>query len=195
MQDFYGLEAVRKFFGEKFTKTVAHEIDGLIFQPVNEPYCAGRCDKLLKWKPPSHNSIDFLLRIQRICKPGRCDKLLKWKPPSHNSIDFLLRIQRICKPGELPEYIGFLYVQHENEPKAQMKATKKLLPYNNKIIECTYTNGKWEFMRERTDKSLPNSSKTATAVWNSIIYPIDKEMLVAYVENICNRRSLNFLNI
>ncbi|VDN17213.1 unnamed protein product [Gongylonema pulchrum] len=159
IKEFYELGTVRKFFAEKFMKTVTHEIDGLIFQPVKEPYC-----------------------------PGRCDKLLKWKPPSHNSIDFLLRIRRICKAGELPEYIGFLYVQHESEPMAQMKATKKLLPYDNKIIECTFTNGKWEFMRERTDKSLPNSSKTARAVYNSIIYPIDKEILFAYVENICAQK-------
>ncbi|VDM98665.1 unnamed protein product [Thelazia callipaeda] len=116
---------------------------------------------------------------------GRCDTLLKWKPPSHNSVDFQLRIRRVCKAGELPEYIGFLHVQHQSEPMAQMKATKKLLPYDNKIIECTFKNGKWEFMRERTDKSLPNSCRTAKAVYNSIIYPIDKESLVAFVERIC----------
>ncbi|KAK5980920.1 mRNA capping enzyme catalytic domain protein, partial [Trichostrongylus colubriformis] len=40
--------------------------------------------------------------------------------------------------GELPQHIGYLYVQHANEPMATMKATKKLLPYDNKIIECTF---------------------------------------------------------
>ncbi|KAK6036375.1 mRNA capping enzyme protein [Cooperia oncophora] len=61
---------------------------------------------------------------------------------------------------------------------ATMKATKKLLPYDNKIIECTFENGQWVFMRERTDKSLPNSLKTAQAVFNSMIHPIDKNMLI-----------------
>ncbi|MCP9259796.1 mRNA-capping enzyme [Dirofilaria immitis] len=159
-KDFWELEAVRKLFDEKFTKNVGHEIDGLIFQSVNEPY---RC--------------------------GRCDTLLKWKPPSHNSIDFQLRIRRISKPGELPEHIGFLFVQNQPEPMAQMKATKKLLPYDNKIIECTFKDGKWEFMRERTDKSLPNSSKTAKAVYNSIIHPVDKNSLVAFVEKICMQKT------
>uniref|UniRef100_A0A915PZ12 mRNA-capping enzyme n=1 Tax=Setaria digitata TaxID=48799 RepID=A0A915PZ12_9BILA len=155
-KEFWELEAVRKLFDEKFTRNVGHEIDGLIFQPVNEPYHCGRCDTLLKWKPPSHNSIDFQLRIRRI-----------------------------SKPGELPEHVGFLFVQNQSEPMAKMKATKKLLPYDNKIIECTFKDGKWEFMRERTDKSLPNSSKTAKAVYNSIIHPIDKESLIAFVEKVC----------
>ncbi|EFO19544.1 hypothetical protein LOAG_08948 [Loa loa] len=159
-KDFWELEAVRKLFDEKFTRNVGHEIDGLIFQSVNEPY---RC--------------------------GRCDTLLKWKPPSHNSIDFQLRIRRISKPGELPEHIGFLFVQNQSEPMAQMKATKKLLPYDNKIIECTFKDGKWEFMRERTDKNLPNSSKTAKAVYNSIIYPIDKDSLIAFVDKICMQKT------
>uniref|UniRef100_A0A0M3K246 mRNA guanylyltransferase n=1 Tax=Anisakis simplex TaxID=6269 RepID=A0A0M3K246_ANISI len=142
-------------FEDKFTKNVGHEIDGLIFQPVKEPYRAGRCDSVLKWKPPSHNSIDFKLQIRKV-----------------------------CKEGELPEHIGFLYVQHESRPMGEIKATKKLLPYNNKIVECTLQNGKWVFMRERTDKSLPNSLNTARAVYNSMIHPIDRHTLIDFVERI-----------
>uniref|UniRef100_A0A158QR87 mRNA-capping enzyme n=1 Tax=Haemonchus placei TaxID=6290 RepID=A0A158QR87_HAEPC len=164
VKDFWEMEALPKLFEPKFTKNVGHEIDGLILQP---PYT-----------------------------PGRSDIVLKWKPPSHNSIDFKLQIRKVVKEGELPQHIGYLYVQHANEPMATMKATKKLLPYDNKIIECTFEenflsllmpffhcltdfqNGQWVFMRERTDKSLPNSLKTAQAVFNSMINPIDKDMLI-----------------
>ncbi|MFH4980636.1 hypothetical protein AB6A40_007345 [Gnathostoma spinigerum] len=159
LKDFWEIETVRKLFDEKFTHNVGHEIDGLIFQPIKEPY-----------------------------KPGRLDTLLKWKPPSHNSIDFKLQIKKVNKVGELPEHIGFLYVQHQPQPMCTMKATKKLLPYNNKIIECNFVNGQWNFMRERTDKSLPNSEKTALAVWNSMRYPIDKATLIEFVEKYCVRR-------
>ncbi|EYC05020.1 hypothetical protein Y032_0084g1735 [Ancylostoma ceylanicum] len=152
VKDFWELEALPKLFEPKFTKNVGHEIDGLILQPVDAPYT-----------------------------PGRCDIVLKWKPPSHNSIDFRLQIRKVVKEGELPQHIGYLYVQHANEPMATMKATKKLLPYDNKIIECTFDNGQWIFMRERTDKSLPNSLKTAHAVYNSMINPIDKNMLIDFV--------------
>ncbi|WKY11709.1 hypothetical protein Q1695_003352 [Nippostrongylus brasiliensis] len=152
VKDFWEMEALPKLFEPKFTKNVGHEIDGLILQPVDAPYT-----------------------------PGRSDIVLKWKPPSHNSIDFKLQIRKVVKEGELPQHIGYLYVQHANEPMATMKATKKLLPYDNKIIECTFDNGQWVFMRERTDKSLPNALKTAQSVYNSMINPIDKNMLIDFV--------------
>ncbi|KAI8827273.1 uncharacterized protein EV422DRAFT_34321 [Fimicolochytrium jonesii] len=45
--------------------------DGLIFVPEGEPYPT-RCQwkTLLKWKPPSHNSIDFLLDKDRVLCVG-----------------------------------------------------------------------------------------------------------------------------
>ena len=33
--------------------------------------------------------------------------------------------------------------------------------YDGKIIECTVSDNGWVFMRERTDKSYPNSFNTA----------------------------------
>uniref|UniRef100_A0A0N5AHZ1 mRNA-capping enzyme n=1 Tax=Syphacia muris TaxID=451379 RepID=A0A0N5AHZ1_9BILA len=159
IKDFWPLRQVRKVFDPKFLNAVGHDIDGLIFQPVNEPY-----------------------------RPGRLDTLLKWKPSTHNSIDFKLKIVREERPGELPEYVGYLYVQHEKDPVDKMKATKKLLPYDNKIIECRYANNKWEFMRERTDKSLPNSRATAQSVFNSIRNPITKDFLIDFIERNCVRR-------
>jgi mRNA-capping enzyme len=50
-----------------FLAQVAHETDGLIFQPADKAdfYKHGRCDDILKWKPPELNSVDFKLRITR----------------------------------------------------------------------------------------------------------------------------------
>lgn len=59
IKDFCEIKDTHKYFSSKFQKVLSHEIDGLIFQPVNMGYIAGRCDKILKWKPPSHNSVDF----------------------------------------------------------------------------------------------------------------------------------------
>ena len=46
---------------------IAHETDGLIFQPADKTdfYSPGRCEDILKWKPPELNSVDFKLRIQK----------------------------------------------------------------------------------------------------------------------------------
>eukprot|EP00041_Stephanoeca_diplocostata_P003909 m.39318 g.39318 ORF g.39318 m.39318 type:complete len:317 (-) comp14706_c0_seq5:826-1776(-) len=43
---------------------ITHETDGLIFAKDLEPYAAGTCETLLKWKPPNKNSFDFKVRVE-----------------------------------------------------------------------------------------------------------------------------------
>ena len=62
----------------------------------------------------------------------------------------------------LTEKIGELYVTGYEEPFSKIKVTKSISNLHNKIIECRWANGKWEFMRERLDKSYPNHVSTAT---------------------------------
>lgn len=38
--------------------------------PLPQKYKAGRCDDILKWKPPSLNSVDFRLKITKVGGPG-----------------------------------------------------------------------------------------------------------------------------
>lgn len=47
------------------------------------------------------------------------------------------------------------------QPFAQIKMSKDIKHLHNKIIECKLENNSWKFMRERTDKSYPNSYNTA----------------------------------
>ncbi|CAD6193611.1 unnamed protein product [Caenorhabditis auriculariae] len=169
IKEFWLIEAVAKLFEPKFTQNVGHEIDGLIFQPVNQPYSAGRCDTVLKWKPPSHNSVDFKLHIEKV-----------------------------QKEGFLPEYKGLLYVLHSDQPFGFMKATNTLKKYDNKIIECTLKidhEGRpmeWVFMRERTDKSAPNAFTTAANVVETMLHPITKDFLCTFIAKqgfkLCERR-------
>uniref|UniRef100_A0AAX7TA05 mRNA-capping enzyme n=1 Tax=Astatotilapia calliptera TaxID=8154 RepID=A0AAX7TA05_ASTCA len=149
---FYDIHASRKLLEGSFTSQVSHEVDGLIFQP---------CGRY---------------------KPGRCDDILKWKPPNLNSVDFRLKITKVGGEGLLPQTFGFLYVGNYDRPFAQMKATKELKQYDNKIIECTFTNNSWVFMRQRVDKSFPNSYDTAMAVCQSIREPVTKEILLEYLD-------------
>ncbi|XP_039603937.1 mRNA-capping enzyme [Polypterus senegalus] len=149
---FFDIHASRKLVEGSFTSQVSHEVDGLIFQP---------CGKY---------------------KPGRCDEILKWKPPSHNSVDFRLKIAKVGGEGLLTQNVGLLYVGNYERPFAQMKVTKDLKQYDNKIIECTFSNNTWVFMRQRIDKSFPNSYDTAMAVCNSIQHPVTKEILLEFIE-------------
>lgn len=62
-KEFWEITQAGNLLGEKFAKTLSHEPDGLIFQPAKEPYQAGTCNDVLKWKPLSLNSVDFRLKI------------------------------------------------------------------------------------------------------------------------------------
>lgn len=70
----------------------------------------------------------------------------------------------------------------QNEYFAQMKYTKAVKDLDNKIIECKFVNRQWEFMRERTDKTFPNSYNTAKAVWNSIMQPVTEQLLLHRID-------------
>ena len=60
-----------------------------------QPYTCGRCVDVLKWKPPSHNSVDFRLKIVKEAKEGSVlihiqSRLYVWYKCNHYSagIDF-----------------------------------------------------------------------------------------------------------
>lgn len=154
---FFDIHASRKLLEGSFTAQVSHEVDGLIFQP---------CGKY---------------------KAGRCDDILKWKPPNLNSVDFRLKITKVGGEGLLPQTVGLLYVGNYDRPFANMKVTKELKLYDNKIIECKFEKNSWVFMRQRVDKSFPNSYDTAMAVCKSIQEPVTKEILFEFLERSCTQ--------
>uniref|UniRef100_A0A8D2ZIS9 mRNA-capping enzyme n=1 Tax=Scophthalmus maximus TaxID=52904 RepID=A0A8D2ZIS9_SCOMX len=138
---FFDIHASRKLVEGSFTSQVSHEVDGLIFQP---------CGRY---------------------KPGRCDEILKWKPPNLNSVDFLTVARATL-----------LYKQLCWFSSLSAQATKELKLYDNKIIECTFASNSWVFMRQRVDKSFPNSYETAMAVCKSIQEPVTKEILLEFLD-------------
>jgi len=152
-KEFWDVQDTYKLLEDKFTKMLAHEPDGLIFQPKGDPYKCGRDDTVLKWKPASMNSVDFKLKI--VTESGL---------------------------GLLTRTVGHLYVGGCNTPFAAMKMTKEIKNMDGKIIECKWQNDQWIFMRERTDKSFPNGYKTAIGVINSIKDPVTEEILLDFIE-------------
>ncbi|XP_017487302.1 PREDICTED: mRNA-capping enzyme isoform X1 [Rhagoletis zephyria] len=154
-KDFWDIRQSASLLGEKFAKSLLHEPDGLIFQPSKQPYTAGVCADVLKWKPFHMNSVDFRLKIT--VESGM---------------------------GMLTEKVGLLYVGGFDQPFGKIKYTKALKDLDNKIIECSVNpQGLWIFMRERTDKLLPNSFNTAQSVCESIRHPITKSILLDFIAN------------
>lgn len=157
-KDFYDLSATEKVMHMK----TGHEHDGLIFQPVPDPYTGGTCRYILKWKPSQLNTIDFKMRIQRIEQQG-------------------------C----LPEKWGLLYVMGYDSPLAKIKVnknnSKEMTEYDNQIVECEcidLATNQWKVMRVRTDKSHPNAYKTALSVMESIKDKLDEPMLLDYIRQV-----------
>lgn len=65
-KEFWPIKHSASLLGEKFAKSLLHEPDGLIFQPAEQPYQAGVCPDVLKWKPLNLNSVDFRMKIHTI---------------------------------------------------------------------------------------------------------------------------------
>ncbi|KAF7991671.1 hypothetical protein HCN44_010472 [Aphidius gifuensis] len=152
LKEFWPVMQADRLLSDKFSQQLGHEPDGLIFQPSKEPYC-----------------------------PGPSSEVLKWKPPSLNSVDFKLKIVRESGLGIVPKKVGQLFVGSLSTPFTQIKINKTVKELDNKIIECKYENGQWVFMRERTDKSFPNSYDTAMSVWETIRDPITTEYLLDFI--------------
>lgn len=155
LKPFWDLAKAKELVDGKFAAQVSHETDGLIFQPVPDPY-----------------------------KGGRCHDMLKWKPPSLNSVDFKMKIVKFTAEGMLPQTKGLLYVGGFDQAFAEMKVNKELKELDNKIIECYWDAKKntWKFMRQRTDKSFPNAYTTAMGVIESIKKPVTKEILYDFLD-------------
>lgn len=153
LKQFWDITQAGSLLSDKFSKMLSHEPDGLIFQPSKDPYVAGCSSEVLKWKPLSHNSVDFQLKIGT--EEGH---------------------------GILKSTVGYLYVGGMDRPYSKMKVNKTLKELHNKIVECRFQDNHWIFMRERTDKSFPNSYSTAEAVFNCIRDPVTTDRLLEYIE-------------
>lgn len=157
-KDFFDLSATEKVM----KMDTCHQHDGLIFQPVDEPYTGGRCPRILKWKPAELNSIDFKCAVYTTRSEG-------------------------C----LPETVAGLYVLGMPDPFATIVIKKDMKrqfeEYNGKIVECECTDltrNQWKVMRIRTDKSHANSINTAQGVLQSIRDGYDKDFMLRFIRDI-----------
>ena len=71
---------------------------------------------------------------------------------------------------QLPEKKAYLFVNGLTAPFSTMLYSSDLRQYDNKIIECSFRNGRWVFHRQRTDKSFPNAKGLFTFPSLSLLY-------------------------
>lgn len=129
--------------------------DGFIFQNWHSPYVRGCCNIVLKWKPESHNSVDFQIHT-RLIGEKRC------------------KLQYCCCDGS---------VAHETVIVLKNKIQKKTCErINGSIVECVQTKaGQWRPKRKREDKHTANSRFTYENVLKSINSNITFDDLLNYI--------------
>lgn len=97
----------------------------------------------------------------------------------------------------LTKKVGFLYVGGHDAPFGRMqKLTKEIRELDNKIVECTMNQfGNWEFLRERTDKKLPNSFNTAVGKFINLCHLLCRYNIINEIQSFLLQPSLKALSI
>lgn len=182
-------------------------VDGLIFIPAVDPYPIkpGSWKQLFKWKPPSLNSIDFLIEFEK--NENNNDVLYPYKDESDVIKQY--RKVNIYTTGSNDSF-------NKKTSKSVNKTLKKLfqtidLPVNdekhiytndplsnysekvenNTIVEFSYDSSNrfpWKPIRNRPEKTerynryhdyFGNYEKVANDIWKSITEPITEEMITS----------------
>lgn len=162
------LKKVEKSYGVtsvmESIQNLKHGNDGLIFTSAIAPYRIGTCDKMLKWKPPELNTIDFLV-----------------------SFCFLSDIDRQFKVSVKENGQGEIYELYVIDRKKDYQLFGVMLPTNDamaeefrinnidgRIVECSYDKEQdcWRFLRIREDKDSPNYIEVAKKIMQTIVHGV-----------------------
>ncbi|KAG0197787.1 Dcp1p-Dcp2p decapping enzyme complex alpha subunit [Mortierella sp. GBA30] len=151
MQLSYGIE---RMFREVIPN-LKHGNDGLIFTSSVAPYVPSTNVKMLKWKPPSENTIDFRLTLEFPQQQGVQN--YNQKP------QFILHE---WKGGQ--DYAPFGQMIVDDALWEHWKSTNTAL--QNRVVEVNYSpsDRSWRFFRFRDDKEHGNHSSVVQKVVQSI---------------------------
>lgn len=203
LKDFYNVDAV-EFILKNVVHKLEHENDGIIFTFNQYPYTPGTCYEIIKWKPPSLNTVDFKLRyIQNIDKhlvfclycfnqEGRDVAYDLMFFETDELQDYIFNILKDLKKKEQAFIVECRYDdEYQHELITKYKELKRIFKDQQQIDSKEYMQlikatsgdptlkGGWRICRVRTDKEKPNFIKTAERIQQSISDSITEEDLIA----------------
>lgn len=153
-----------------------HGNDGLIFTCRSTPYRIGTDEHILKWKPPSENTVDFRMRLEfPLLEPDSEDEAdgVVEPYPDYDAIP-VFHLFVMVSAGEYRHY-GEMYVPPEEWEN--LKAMRQ--PLDDTITECFQDEqGRWRFHRLRDDKLDANHISTVEKVLESIQDRVTEEDLI-----------------
>ncbi|KAJ7273290.1 mRNA capping enzyme, catalytic domain-containing protein [Mycena rebaudengoi] len=150
-----------------------HGNDGLIYTCVNTPYAPGTDPNILKWKPPSENSIDFKLVLRFPPLKGEPSQ-----PDFRAKPVFLLHVWCGDERG-VAKYEQYDQMYVEDDEWEQMKLTGE--QYDDRIVEVHWDSAgsHWRLMRFRDDKPNGNHRSVVENIISSIADGVEKDTLLA----------------
>ncbi|KAF9339282.1 Dcp1p-Dcp2p decapping enzyme complex alpha subunit [Linnemannia elongata] len=157
----YGIE---KMFREVLPR-LKHGSDGLIFTSAVAEYVPSTNNKMLKWKPPSENTIDFRLSLEFPTNQG--------VPDYNQKPQFVLHE---WQGGQQYNRFGIMTV--DDGLWEHWKSTSTHL--QNRVVEVNYSpsDTTWRFFRFRDDKEHGNHSSVVRKVQESIRDGVERDELL-----------------
>ena len=130
-------------------KEACHDIDGIIFTPVNLPVYTGTQHSLIKWKEPSKHTFDF----QIVVKSQRIEYFLYDKMS-------LTKYKTISKRSSLGKKIVSILDELIVQEKMGSVSLENSASVDSNIVECVIEDNEYIPLKLRNDKNRPNSLRT-----------------------------------
>ncbi|KAL4067692.1 mRNA capping enzyme [Scleroderma citrinum] len=165
----YGIEDVFR----NVIPSLQHGNDGLIYTCTETPYVPGTDPNILKWKPPSENSIDFKLVLR--FPPS---KSIPSQPNFCAKPFFGLHIYCGEERGQTQyEPYDELYVDDDEWQKMKLSGEQ----VDDRIVEVHWDPelSRWRMMRFRDDKPHGNYRTVVEKIIQSIADGVEKSALLA----------------
>ncbi|KAJ5298757.1 NAD-dependent protein deacetylase hst2-1 [Penicillium atrosanguineum] len=178
----YGIEMMFREIIPKVKQI--HGNDGLIFTCRSTPYRIGTDEHILKWKPPSENTVDFRMRLEfPILEPDTEDETdgISTPYPDYDAIP-ICHLFVMLNAGEYRHWGEMHITPTEWE---DLKALR--VPLDDSIVECSKDeHGHWRYHRLRTDKMDANHISTVEKVLESIEDRVTEDDLIRIAPAIKN---------
>ncbi|KAB5595689.1 MRNA guanylyltransferase [Ceratobasidium theobromae] len=169
MQRSYSIEMVLQTI-----PNLKHGNDGLIFTCAESGYVIGTDQRILKWKPPSENSIDFKLELRFPPMPGRPSEPDYTAKPTFQLLMWM--------GGDAYEHFDTMLV--DDAQWESWKASGE--QYDDRVVEVTWNKAtqNWIWHRFRDDKDHGNHHSVVDKILESIRDGVEAEQLISHANTI-----------